>query len=69
MKQFSEFRETLTDEVKTEISDSVRNVIASIPESDDSIDRLVACLATMSFNYSLFLLERYHKWLSTNDPQ
>ena len=64
MNNFNEFRETLTDELKADISARVRKKICELPDTDNGIQDLASTIATMSFNYSLELLEQYHEWLS-----
>ena len=64
MKSFDDFRATLTPEVREEISRVVTEHVDKVQRNLTGHVDKDSYYATIGANFTLAILERYHKWLN-----
>lgn len=71
MKNFNEFRSTLTEEKLSMIANRGKELLTSIHEGQNTADPsyLGNQIAAIALGESLALLELYHQWLSESLEQ
>lgn len=63
MKNFDDFRATLTEEVRIGISKTAASKISEIEETESSDTNMMNLISTTVTSYTLSILELYHSWL------